>query len=94
MSEARRSSGSSTARIVLGVLTLLLLIGFLLSMFLLGRSVEDAEAEAQTRAGPRHLIAAAQLLRLLADLRQQFPQALDTVAAPRDLRLEVGLQHQ
>lgn len=50
MSEARRSSGSSTARIVLGVLTLLLLIGFLLSMFLLGRSVEDAEAEAQTRA--------------------------------------------
>ncbi|HEU4529287.1 MAG TPA: hypothetical protein VFT80_15335 [Actinomycetota bacterium] len=50
MSETRRSSGSSTARIVLGVLTLLLLIGFLLSMFLLGRSVEDAEAEAQTRA--------------------------------------------
>jgi chromosome segregation ATPase len=50
MSETRRSSGSSTARIVLGVLTLVLLVGFLLSMFLLGRSVEDAEADAQTRA--------------------------------------------
>ena len=50
MSEARRSSGSSTARIVLGVLSLVLLIGLLLSVFLLGNSVEDAEASAQTRA--------------------------------------------
>ncbi|GEM_PF-2123844 len=50
MSEPRRASGAKTARIVLGVLALLLGVGLLLSVFLLGRSVEDAEAGAQTRA--------------------------------------------
>ncbi|HEX5950631.1 MAG TPA: hypothetical protein VFZ96_06485, partial [Actinomycetota bacterium] len=50
MSETRSSSGSRTVRILLGVLALLLLMGFPLSMFLLSRSTEEAETEAQTRA--------------------------------------------